>query len=326
MSNAKINLVRFMGSSRVESPASPVARGVPLDFYFLSSKIQSLNDLIRRLARAAEIAYGTRDIVALDEISRVLTSIPLAEATTTGQYYHALIAKRRGKIDQAGYELEQLLTYNQSPVIQARAALTLGTVYESQSDIENALRLYLEAACRATSIDLFTMVCTRGQLSAIKSTEGDHRAALADLEQLWPLLRLASRAYPHLFYLYHNDLAYELAQVGRIEEARQHSEIAISSPLAPAYPEWLETGQDLARQLERPAQVFVSAPQPEQKPQAKTAAEVIVITGDLHTQQVASTALTRDGLQPPALIKPFRTGPPTRAPPFIQAPSSLNSM
>jgi tetratricopeptide (TPR) repeat protein len=211
-------------------------------------------------------------------------------------------------------------------VIQARAALTLGTVYESQSDIENALRLYLEAACRATSIDLFTMVCTRGQLSAIKSTEGDHRAALADLEQLWPLLRLASRAYPHLFYLYHNDLAYELAQVGRIEEARQHSEIAISSPLAPAYPEWLETGQDLARQLERPAQVFVSAPQPEQKHQAKTAAVVIVITGGLHTQQVASTALTRAGLQPLLLIKPFRTGPPTRAPPFSQAPSSLNSM
>jgi tetratricopeptide (TPR) repeat protein len=267
-----------------------------------------------------------RDVVALDEISRALISVPLAEATTTGRYYQAVITKRRGNLEAARVELEQLDTCGRSPLIRARSLLTLGTVYESQGRISEAARLYIETSRSAANVDPLAFFGAHSQLSAIKSTEGDHRAALADLEQLWPLLRLASRAYPHLFYLYHNDLAYELAQVGRIEEARQHSEIAISSPLAPAYPEWLETGQDLARQLERPAQVFVSAPQPEQKHQAKTAAVVIVITGGLHTQQVASTALTRAGLQPPALIKPFRTGPPTRAPPFIQAPSSLNSM
>jgi hypothetical protein len=316
MSNAKINLVRFMESSKIENQASPVARGVPLGLYYLSDRLQSFDVLVRQLTRAAEIAYGMRDVASLDEISRVLIALPLSQAQAAGRYYQAMIAKRRGEIDRAACELGQLVNQTISPVVQGRALHTLGTVFESQGQVEEAARLYGEAMRASASVDPRTFACAYGQLSAIKSTEGDHRAALSDLQSIWPIAMAAAQQHPHLYFQFHNEIAVELAAVGKLQEAREHSRIAISSPLAPAYPEWQATHTELEELLHRPVQVVVAIPDPE--PETKPVRVALVTTGDIRSQNVAAQPLTRTSLQPLVLVKPFVISHPARAPPLAR--------
>jgi hypothetical protein len=94
--------------------------------------------------------------------------------------------------------------------------------------------------------------------AVIRGIEGDHHGALEDLERLFPLIRVASRERPDVFYDYQNSLAVELANVGRFEEARHASEIALASPFANAYPEWRETRREIELGERRPSRAAVS--------------------------------------------------------------------
>ncbi len=58
-----------------------------------------------------------------------------------------------------------------------------------------------------------------------------------------PLLRYAD---PITYYDCLNSLAVELCEAGRLEEARNISNIVLASPYAFAYPEWRETSDEIA--------------------------------------------------------------------------------
>ncbi len=73
--------------------------------------------------------------------------------------------------------------------------------------------------------------------------EGFHKQSWKDLERITPLVRYSP---PIERFQYLNSLAVELTEVGRIEEASNISRIVLASPFAFAYPEWRETGQELA--------------------------------------------------------------------------------
>jgi hypothetical protein len=79
----------------------------------------------------------------------------------------------------------------------------------------------------------------------INSEEGNHRDALALLEKLFPLALHVRSSQPYVYYDYMNGLAVELCEVGRLEEARNISQIVLASPFAPAYPEWRETTNEI---------------------------------------------------------------------------------
>ncbi len=111
------------------------------------------------------------------------------------------------------------------------------------------MRLYAEAT-RASSPknahDFLTTLLVNFDVSCIKSEIGDHEGALADYEKLSPLVQIVARQNPLYFYLYHNELAIELAELGRFAEAEAASAIAIASPFARAYPEWSATHDEIA--------------------------------------------------------------------------------
>src|SRR5262249_36931875 len=86
--------------------------------------------------------------------------------------------------------------------------------------------------------DLLATLTSYLNLGMIKSMEGDHCEALCMLEGLAPMVRLASTQYPLYFYFYHNALAVELGELGRIQEANAALSIALASPFASSYPEW----------------------------------------------------------------------------------------
>jgi len=82
-------------------------------------------------------------------------------------------------------------------------------------------------------------------VAVISSEDGNHRGALAILENLFSLAHAMRLAQPHVYYDYMNSLAVELGEVGRLEEARNVSGIVLASPYASAYPEWRDTREEI---------------------------------------------------------------------------------
>ena len=199
----------------------------------------------RCLISAAEKSYGLRSIGALVEISRLLREIPLKLTQDAGIYYLAMAVKRQGDFQQA-FDIIAPLTGNAVPVFQARAIQTLASIHYDAGETDEAIRLYGESLRASHGIDGLTYLNTFLQLSSIKSLLGDHNHALKDLEELSPLVQVVASRHPHILYLWHNELAFELCELGRFAEAQQHSRIALASPFAIEYPEWRETGEELA--------------------------------------------------------------------------------
>src|SRR2546422_1147733 len=102
-------------------------------------------------------------------------------------------------------------------------------------------------------------------MSLLKSVEGFHRSAIADLERFLPLVRLAPLK-ARLDCL--NSYAVELSEVGRLQEAESVSSLVIASPLSRYYPEWQETFSDVKAKRKQRSTVAFSLPQFEQEHEA----------------------------------------------------------
>jgi hypothetical protein len=236
-------------------------------------KTQDIAHLTKTLIRFAEHAYGQRNLRMLADLSAMLCALPSCEAQSAGLYYQAIILKRTGEAEKSQRILEAL-SAQATPQIQSRAIHTLAAIQEDIfGDYSEAARLHAEALRTAQNTDTFTLVSAQLQLSALKSYVGDHQSSLSDLQQLYPLVAIVARQHIHLWPLYHNGLAYELNQAGRREEAAQHSQIAMASPIALAYPEWQETAAEIAEQQPSKAMVAVALPHAEAEPTDADATE-----------------------------------------------------
>lgn len=229
----------------------------------LSSR-QVTHHLTNSLIRIAEHSVGLRDTPTIEWVAKILSNLPAAEAKHLRDYYSALAMKRRGRTDEARILLEKVAD-SSIPLYRSRAIQTLGVIEHEQGNLDEAERLYLQAICSSHKQDLITRLSACETLNVIKSSRGDHKGALNDLQSLWPAFKVVSGQHPYSFYLYHADLAYELAQVGRISEAEASIAVALNSPFAAAYPEWSETRNEIAakRQAASHSQVAIQhAPRP----------------------------------------------------------------
>ena len=253
---AKINLflIDSLPEAGFADSRSAVSDGKSYLHVLLSELAQTIhsNQAIQRLAdrliRLAEHAYCLRDMKTVQEASQILMNLPIDSVRGIGQYYQALTFKRIGKRREAQTLLESVA--GEGPTAyRARAIQTLGTIYHEQGQHADALRLYIESARVSLDDkrpDLLANLIAHLQVSFIKSDFGDHKEALTDLENLLPFVLLVAKQTPRYFYSYHADLAYELAQVGRIAEAEAACSIALASPFAHAYPEWTDTRDQIA--------------------------------------------------------------------------------
>jgi tetratricopeptide (TPR) repeat protein len=226
------------------------------------------------LIHFVEQAYFMRDLDALEEVSGVLMNLPVNSARQIGLYYHALAMNRRGHRDEAETLLETV-TDNAPITYRARAIQTLGANYYDKGQLDEALRFQLEALRAASDKNaqgLQTPVMAHLEISHVKSDRGDHKGALAILENISPLVRIAAKQNLFYFYAHQNELAIELAESGRIADAKAAAEVALASPYASAYPSWAETRQELEakRTSATPSVVAISrAPEAEPSPQAE---------------------------------------------------------
>ncbi|HLF83154.1 MAG TPA: tetratricopeptide repeat protein [Blastocatellia bacterium] len=213
-------------------------------------------DLGDKLVALAEQAYGVRQLDKLEDLSQALLALPLpGQYASAARYFRALELIRRGELDAAKSVLEGVASEPQHKYT-ARAIHSLGVTFHSRGDFESALKLYVEAGCRAGqkgSFDSLTALFTQRNIAVLKSGNGDHGGALSDLERMVPLTKAVGSIHPPVYYDYLNSLAVELGEMGRLEEAAYASRIVVSSPFAIAYPEWRQTFDEIASKQEQRA-------------------------------------------------------------------------
>ena len=225
---------------------------------------QTKQDFIEHAARLvilAEHNHAHRRLDVLEQVSQALMNLPVGGSfKQVGQYYFASCIMRQGKLDEAQARFEALAS-DATNHYRSLAIMSLAAMAYKKGDNRSALPLYIEAGRAAASkgsADLSTQLVVQRSVAAIKSVEGDHTGALADLTSSFSLARAFGRWQPYLFYQHLNSLAVELGEVGRLEEAKRASEITLASAYAHAYPEWRETRNDLEEKSRRPKRSFVA--------------------------------------------------------------------
>jgi tetratricopeptide (TPR) repeat protein len=226
-------------------------------------KDQFLRELGDRLVVAAEHSHAFRQIEMLEQVSEALVSLPLPrEYEAVGRYYQALCVQRfgHGNVGQAARLLEHVAE-NAPTRYRLRALVSLGANSTHKGDYQSALSFYYDAgrfASRQRLYDPHALLVSPKDVAVVTSLEGNHRHAVALLENLFPLAHAMRLAQPHAYYDYMNSLAVELCVVGRLEAARNASEIVLASPFARAYPEWRETYNEITLKSRRASRDIVA--------------------------------------------------------------------
>jgi tetratricopeptide (TPR) repeat protein len=121
----------------------------------------------------------------------------------------------------------------------------MGHLYNSEGDLEEALRYFAEAGKAAARSDPLVSAQAALSIAVIQGALGDNAGALRNFESLWPIIQSVSSAYPHLRGSHLNNLAVVLSATGRREEARVAIQAALSFPLAHRFPDWRETQREI---------------------------------------------------------------------------------
>jgi hypothetical protein len=221
---------RFIVSSIAKSAAF---------FQQINTNVFDVHKLGAWLSSHAETLQAYRQTEQLETIAEVLSNLPLQEYKLKGQYYLAWCGYRGGQDTRRDFEL----VVETSDAFRDKGLISLAGLEIARKDYASAIKYYEEAIKWAKSPA--TLITAVRSIAIYKSDCGNHKEALHDLEILYPLVRYAD---PIAYFQYLNSLACELGEAGRVKEALKVCQITLASPFINAYPEWRETGQDLALQ------------------------------------------------------------------------------
>jgi hypothetical protein len=226
-------------------------------------KKETITSLANKLIAIADLALDLHHEEIVEQASEILVNAPLPrEYQSAGKYFQALCIKRRGDYTSAHAMLEQVAESSIAPQrFRGRALLGLASFYCDANQIAEASRLYFQAAHASSPRyggDLQTSIFAQLMLATVKGIHGDNKGALADLEKLFPFVRFLMRENPVVYYIYNNNIAVELTEAGRLEEAQRASNIAIASPYAAVHPEWHETRLELRAKARNASRSIVS--------------------------------------------------------------------
>lgn len=195
--------------------------------------IQSFGDLLIEKAETARVFRITND---LETFAAILSNFPVKEYRLIGHYYQGLSGCWRGENPRQIFED----VFEGSHTYKAKALIGLAALEAQKGNYDSELHLFTQALKFTTSLSLSTEIYR--SIAVVKAKEGFHPQSLKDLEKISSWLRYAS---PYVRCQYYNSLAVELGEAGRIEEARNISNIVLASPYVIAYPEWRETSEEI---------------------------------------------------------------------------------
>ena len=266
-----------------------------------AAQVQQLS--IARLLNQAERLYLARDTARLSQVADELSSIAHPGARAARDFYRAMVLYRSGDSTNAWPLIVSASECKYAPRYQARAIQAIGIEYQNAGDHTEAIRVYNDAVSAARLCgDAVAFVRAGFQFSELKSKEGDHSGALDCLRLIRPAVEVLGKAEPFYLHLFSNEVAFELLQNRRIEEARRFAQFAISSPVVLAYPEWLETAQEVEQQArEKAARNQIVRPAVEQARKTSPKPKLRLVKKPC---PVALPAPTRRRTGPVAIIRP----------------------
>ncbi|HEX5735276.1 MAG TPA: tetratricopeptide repeat protein [Blastocatellia bacterium] len=190
-------------------------------------------ELGKKLVREIETAQAVRQSSRVEESASILGNLPIKEFQLIGQYYEAWGQKEnaRGVFERVA---EESRTY------KSKALLSLAVTEAREGKFDEELR-YFREALKMTNNPSLIVEASRGT-AVVRAKEEDHKQAIKEFEKTLPLVRHTD---PIFYYQFLNSYAVELAEVERLEEARNISNIVLASPYAFAYPEWRETSDEI---------------------------------------------------------------------------------
>jgi hypothetical protein len=202
----------------------------------LARNISDFHQLGSCLVLESEKAQALRQAERLQELSFILSQIPIQEYQLIGLFYQCWSKTSPNPQKLLENVIEKSRTY------KAKAMIALGTLEVNSGDDRSGLKLYIEAMRHSHNPSI--MLHAARSIAVVKGMDGLHYQAIKDLDRISPLVRYSS---PIARYQYLNSLAVELGSLGKIEEAGNVCQVVLASPYAFAYPEWRETGAEIAR-------------------------------------------------------------------------------
>jgi len=224
----------------------------PRGFYqHLLSGITTYEGLATRILKQIEAAHAFRQVERVRELARILINIPIREYQLTAQYY--LVWCKCRELDYHSEILERII--EQSQTCKTRALFSRGAFEWYRGNNEAALYFYSQAL--GTSSTISEYVDLSRTIAVLKGTEGFHRSAIRDLDNLLPVIKYAE---PRVYYDFLNSYAVELIKSNRVSEAHDASLVAVSSPFGRFYPEWQETWSEVRSRRKRRSTIAIPLP------------------------------------------------------------------
>jgi len=197
------------------------------------------------LVELARHAWTSRQVDLLNQAVSAILALPLdQEVHNVAHYYSAYALGKAGDSDQTTGVLDRLID-TALPQHKPRIIVGLAGRHLVDGKLTESTKIYLEACRASADLDPLSKSQALRGLALIRSLNGDHSGSVADLERLFPVMRSLATSYPDDYRYYLNNLAYELGQVGRIDEAKAAINVALRSPNAHRFPDWAETAQEL---------------------------------------------------------------------------------
>jgi AraC-like DNA-binding protein len=218
----------------------------------LSSIAEIERGQLYQLVQSAETSYCLRDIHSQHEIGLVLQSFAYP-FNQVGKYYESVFLHRTGQYGKAR-ELLESVAESAPARYRSKALLSLSAVEESLGRFEESLRLRLSAS---TCDDPVTLFQAKQGIAVLRGLEGDHRAALRDLERLMPLAQTIGKRGHSAYFAFLNSYALELSESGQGKEAEQVANVVAASPFINRYQEWRETVSEVRSKRKRRSTVSV---------------------------------------------------------------------
>jgi len=213
---------------------------------FINQAATASREQLTRFIEIGERAHGLRNGDMLHRIGQAILDLPLgAKASHVGDYYTALAINRRGP--EAYPEANKLLVNvaeNGPDAFRAKAMIALGANLTQTGDRDEAMPFLSEArqlAIRCGSSGVHPFCILEIQNAFFQALDGNRHSAIASLKRLLPLVRSVASQYPTLLWVYYNNLAIYLHQVGEVQEARSLQQVLKTSPFLKFYPEWQDT-------------------------------------------------------------------------------------
>jgi len=218
----------------------------------LSSTAKLERGQLYQLVQSAETSYYLRDIQSQRDIGLLLQSFGYP-FNQVGKFYESIYLFRSGQYDKAR-EILECVADSAPARYRSKALLSLAAVAERIGRFEDSLRLRLQISSIDDPVTFLEAQCG---MAARRGIEGEHRAALRDLERFLPLAHIIGKRGHSAYVTFLNSYAVELAESHRTEEAEQVANVLASSPLISRYPEWQETVSEIEAKRKRHSMIAV---------------------------------------------------------------------